>query len=173
MNAQTPTTQRKQARGLSDPEILIPATWSSIKKLDPRVQIRNPVMFVVEIGAVITAIAWFIQLGGGKPLGGGNEPSWFTFTVSIWLWLTVVFANLAEAMAEGRGKAQADALRAMRTDTVARHARRHDEARLRAAPRRLRRDRGWRADPRRRDGHRGHRVRRRVGDHRRVGARDP
>ena len=119
MNAQTPTTQRKQARGLSDPEILIPATWSSIKKLDPRVQIRNPVMFVVEIGAVITAIAWFIQLGGGKPLGGGNEPSWFTFTVSIWLWLTVVFANLAEAMAEGRGKAQADALRAMRTDTVA------------------------------------------------------
>ncbi len=79
-------------------------------------QIRNPVMFVVEIGAVITTVAWLIQLFGGKPLGGGNEPAWFTFTVTIWLWLTVVFANLAEALAEGRGRAQAATLRAMRTD---------------------------------------------------------
>ena len=65
-------------------------------------------MFVVEVGAVITTIAWLIQLFGGQPLGGGNEPAWFTFTVTIWLWLTVVFANLAEALAEGRGSAQAD-----------------------------------------------------------------
>jgi K+-transporting ATPase ATPase B chain len=100
-------------------ELVWPALRGSFAKLDPRVQVRNPVMFVVELGAVITTIAWAIQLGGGEPLGGGDEPAWFTFTVAVWLWLTVVFANLAEALAEGRGKAQADALRAMRTDTVA------------------------------------------------------
>jgi potassium-transporting ATPase ATP-binding subunit len=93
---------------------------SSFVKLDPRVQFRNPVMFVVEIGAVITTLGWLIQAFGGEPLGGGDEPAWFTFIVALWLWLTVVFANLAEALAEGRGKAQADALRAMRTETVAR-----------------------------------------------------
>ena len=82
--------------------------------------IHNPVMFVVEIGALITTIGWLIQVVGGEPLGGGDEPAWFTFTVAIWLWLTVVFGNLAEALAEGRGKAQAAALRAMRTETVAR-----------------------------------------------------
>jgi K+-transporting ATPase ATPase B chain len=92
----------------------------SFAKLDPRVQIRNPVMFVVELGAVITTVTWFIQIGGGKPLGGGNEPAWYTFLISIWLWLTVVFANLAEAFAEGRGRAQANTLRAMRKETVAR-----------------------------------------------------
>jgi K+-transporting ATPase ATPase B chain len=80
-------------------------------KLDPRIQVRNPVMFVVEIGAVIAT---------GAGVLGGSDPRWFTFTVAIWLWLTVVFANLAEALAEGRGKAQADTLRAMRSDTVAR-----------------------------------------------------
>jgi K+-transporting ATPase ATPase B chain len=95
------------------------AVLDAIVKLDPRVQVRNPVMFVVEVGAVFTTIAWLIQLFGGAPLGGGSEPAWFTFTVTVWLWLTVVFANLAEALAEGRGRAQADALRAMRTDTVA------------------------------------------------------
>jgi potassium-transporting ATPase ATP-binding subunit len=104
------------------PGILRPAVLVSLAKLDPRVQIRNPVMFVVEIGAVITTFAWLIQVFGGGPLGGGDEPAWFTFTVAIWLWLTVVFANLAEALAEGRGKAQADALRAMRTTTTAKLA---------------------------------------------------
>ena len=96
------------------------AVLSSFAKLDPRVQFRNPVMLVVEIGAVITTFGWLIQAFGGEPLGGGDEPAWFTFVVAVWLWLTVVFANLAEALAEGRGKAQADALRAMRTETVAR-----------------------------------------------------
>src|SRR4051794_41944958 len=76
-------------------------------------------MFVVEVGAVITTVAWMIQVFGGRPLGGGHEPAWFTFTVTIWLWLTVVFANMAEALAEGRGRAQAAALRALRTETVA------------------------------------------------------
>jgi K+-transporting ATPase ATPase B chain len=102
-----------------DAGILRPAILASLGKLDPRVQIRNPVMFVVEVGAVITTIGWLIQVFGGAPLGGGNEPAWFTFSVAAWLWLTVVFANLAEALAEGRGKAQADALRATRTETVA------------------------------------------------------
>ena len=109
-----------QPRSLFDPEIVRPALWESVKKLDPRVQLRNPVMFVVEIGGIITTVAWLIQVFGGSPLGGGNEPSWFTFSVAFWLWLTVVFANLAEALAEGRGKAQAASLRAMRTDTMAR-----------------------------------------------------
>jgi K+-transporting ATPase ATPase B chain len=82
----------------------------AFRKLDPRVQVHNPVMFVVEIGAVIVT---------GAGIVGSSDPRWFTFTVAVWLWLTVVFANLAEALAEGRGKAQADALRAMRSDTVA------------------------------------------------------
>ena len=99
---------------------LAPAALDALRKLDPRVQVRNPVMFVVEIGALVTTVAWLIQVFGGQPLGGGDEPAWFTFTVTIWLWLTVVFANLAEALAEGRGRAQAASLRAMRTETVAR-----------------------------------------------------
>jgi K+-transporting ATPase ATPase B chain len=115
-------TDRPAAKSLFTAELLRPALWHSVTKLDPRVQVRNPVMFVVEIGAVISTVAWIIQVFGGGPLGGGHEPAWFTLTVAIWLWLTVVFANLAEALAEGRGRAQAGALRAMRTDTVARLA---------------------------------------------------
>ena len=95
-------------------------------------QIRNPVMFVVELGAVITTVTWFIQVFGGGPLGGGNEPAWYTFTISIWLWLTVVFANMAEAFAEGRGRAQADTLRTMRQETVARLQDGTDEEGLRS-----------------------------------------
>ena len=71
---------RPQPRSLFAPEILRPALLESLRKLDPRVQVRNPVMFVVEIGAVITTVGWLIQVFGGKPLGGGHEPSWFTFT---------------------------------------------------------------------------------------------
>jgi K+-transporting ATPase ATPase B chain len=108
-----------QPRSLFDPEIVRPALWESFRKLDPRVQVRNPVMFVVEIGAAITTAAWLIQVFGGKPLGGGHEPGWFTFSITVWLWLTVVFANLAEALAEGRGRAQAASLRSMRTETTA------------------------------------------------------
>jgi potassium-transporting ATPase ATP-binding subunit len=103
-----------------DAGILRTALIASLTKLDPRVQVRNPVMLVVEVGALITTVGWLIQAFGGGPLGGGDEPAWFTFTVGIWLWLTVLFANFAEALAEGRGKAQADALRATRTETIAR-----------------------------------------------------
>ena len=117
MSTQLATSERR-AISLFRRDIVVRALLDSFAKLDPRVQIRNPVMFVVEIGAVITTITWFIQLGGGQSLGG-YEPSWFTFTISIWLWLTVVFANMAEAFAEGRGRAQADTLRATRKETVA------------------------------------------------------
>ena len=110
-------TQRR-AVSLFSGDIVRRALLDSLIKLDPRVQIRNPVMFVVEIGATITTVTWLIQLFGGKALGG-NDPAWYTFVISVWLWLTVVFANMAEAFAEGRGRAQADTLRAMRQETVA------------------------------------------------------
>jgi K+-transporting ATPase ATPase B chain len=113
-----PATSERRAISLFRRDIVTRALLDSFAKLDPRVQIRNPVMFVVEIGAVITTVTWFIQLGGGKSLGG-YEPSWFTFAISVWLWLTVVFANMAEAFAEGRGRAQADTLRSMRKETIA------------------------------------------------------
>src|SRR5664280_2329333 len=119
MSAQVPATSERQAISLFRRDIVVRALIDSFKKLDPRVQIRNPVMFVVEVGALITTVTWFIQAFGGKPLGGGHEPAWYAFTIAIWLWLTVVFANLAEAFAEGRGRAQADTLRATRQDTVA------------------------------------------------------
>ena len=93
---------------------------------------RNPVMFVVEVGAVLTTLIWIVQAFGGDAPGGGDDPAWFTFTVAIWLWLTVLFGNFAEAIAEGRGKAQADTLRAMRTQTVARLRGRRHQARQRA-----------------------------------------
>jgi K+-transporting ATPase ATPase B chain len=109
----------QRAKSLFDRSILGPAIVQSLVKLDPRVQLRNPVMFVVEVGAVITTVGWLKQVFGGAPLGGGNEPAWFTFTVAFWLWLTVIFANLAEALAEGRGRAQAASLRALRTETTA------------------------------------------------------
>ena len=112
-------TRSDQSNSVLSADILLPALVASLRKLDPRVQARNPVMFVVELGAVIVTISWLVQVFGGDPLGGGDEPAWYVFSIGIWLWLTVVFANLAEALAEGRGRAQADALRAMRSDTVA------------------------------------------------------
>jgi K+-transporting ATPase ATPase B chain len=114
-----PATNERRAVSLFQREIVKRALIDSAKKLDPRVQLRNPVMFVVEIGAVITTVTWLIQAFGGKPLGGGHEPAWYTFTIAFWLWLTVIFANMAEAFAEGRGRAQADTLRTMRKETVA------------------------------------------------------
>src|SRR5471032_3604228 len=112
-------TTERQAVSLFQGSIVKRALIDSLVKLDPRVQIRNPVMFVVELGAVITTVTWLIQVFGGGPLGGGHEPAWYTFTIAFWLWLTVIFANMAEAFAEGRGRAQADTLRTMRKETVA------------------------------------------------------
>jgi K+-transporting ATPase ATPase B chain len=113
-------TPKQSASSLFSGELLWPALIASVRKLDPRVQLRNPVMFVVEVGAVLTTIAVVYQIITGNAFGGGNETLLFTITVTIWLWLTVVFANFAEGIAEGRGRAQADALRAMRTETTAR-----------------------------------------------------
>ena len=92
-------------------------------------------MFVVEVGAVLTTFAVVYQIVTGDPFGGGNETLLFTITVTVWLWLTVVFANFAEALAEGRGRAQADALRSMRTETRRPPAGRDDAPGFRAAPR--------------------------------------
>ncbi|WP_249009798.1 potassium-transporting ATPase subunit KdpB [Conexibacter sp. DBS9H8] len=114
----TTTGGSRQAISVFRGDIARRALIDSLLKLDPRVQVRNPVMFVVELGAAITTVTWVIQLAGGHALAG-HDPAWYTFTIAVWLWLTVVFANLAEAFAEGRGRAQADTLRSMRQDTVA------------------------------------------------------
>jgi potassium-transporting ATPase ATP-binding subunit len=111
---------RQQSSSLLRLELLWPTLLASVRKLDPRVQLRNPVMFVVEVGAALTTFAVAYQIVTGTPFGGGHETLLFTITVTVWLWLTVVFANFAEALAEGRGRAQADALRSMRSETVAR-----------------------------------------------------
>jgi K+-transporting ATPase ATPase B chain len=103
-----------KARPLFDREIVRAALAASFAKLDPRHQARNPVMFVVLVGSVLTTGLWVQAL-----VGAGEAPAWFILTVSLWLWFTVLFANFAEAMAEGRGKAQADALRRSRRDVIA------------------------------------------------------
>jgi potassium-transporting ATPase ATP-binding subunit len=101
---------------LLDPTIVRPAIWDSFRKLSPREVVRNPVMFVVGVGALLTTIEFVRDLVAGHP----STPLWFTGLVSVWLWFTVVFANFAEAVAEGRGKAQAASLRKMRKDVEAR-----------------------------------------------------
>ena len=97
-----------------DMRIMRPALIESFKKLDPRELWRNPVMLCVEIASVITLVTFVMSLTGAN-----LEPAWFTGLVSVWLWLTVLFATFAEALAEGRGKAQADSLRRTRRDTPA------------------------------------------------------
>ncbi|MFD7413393.1 potassium-transporting ATPase subunit KdpB [Kitasatospora purpeofusca] len=94
--------------GLLDPKLILASLPDAVKKLDPRVMVKNPVMFVVEVGSVVTTVAAIA------------DPSVFAWSITVWLWLTTVFANLAEAVAEGRGKAQADTLRRTKTDTMAR-----------------------------------------------------
>src|SRR5271167_2984411 len=106
---------RRQARPLFDPAIVRRAIVDSFRKLDPRHQVRNPVMFVVEVGSVLTT-GLFVQ----ALVGTGEAPAWFILAISLWIWFTVLFANFAEAMAEGRGKAQADSLRKARKDIQAR-----------------------------------------------------
>ncbi len=103
-----------KARSLFDPTIVRQAIIDSFRKLTPRRQVRNPVMFVVYVGSILTTLLW-IQAVTGK----GEAPAWFIFWVSVWLWFTVLFANFAEAMAEGRGKAQAASLRKARRDLQA------------------------------------------------------
>jgi K+-transporting ATPase ATPase B chain len=102
-----------KAKSIWDPAIVRTAVWDSIHKLHPRTMAKNPVMFVVEVGSVLTTVALLRDAALGRPGLG------FELQITFWLWLTVLFANFAEAMAEGRGKAQADTLRKARTETVA------------------------------------------------------
>src|ERR1700678_581272 len=99
---------RRVGGGFLDPHMLWKSLPDAFLKLDPRTQIKNPVMFVVEVGSVLTVYDAIVQ------------PSIFAWTITVWLWLTVLFANLAEAVAEGRGKAQAATLRKTKTETTAR-----------------------------------------------------
>jgi len=114
-------SDKPKARPLFDPAIVRQAIIDSFKKLDPRIQVRNPVMFVVLIGSIITTVLFFQSW-----LGRGEAPAGFIFAVSMWLWFTVLFANFAEAMAEGRGKAQADSLRKARRETSAKRVQRSE-----------------------------------------------
>ena len=110
---ETRTRSRDAKSSLLDTSILLPAIGQAFQKLDPRLMIRSPVMFVVEVVATLTTIIFLRDLlTGGAYLG-------FTFQIILWLWITVLFANFAEAVAEGRGKAQAASLRRARTDTMA------------------------------------------------------
>ncbi len=104
-----------KARPLFDAAILKRAILDAMVKLDPRYMVRNPVMFMVEVGAALTLYLFVAAL-----LGKGEAPAGFTLAISLWLWFTVLFANFAEAMAEGRGKAQAETLRKTRRDVNAR-----------------------------------------------------
>src|SRR5262245_66354788 len=96
------TSTRAKAPSLWDPELLGPALAESFRKLAPQHVARNPVMFVVEVGSVLTTAILLRDLFGGTSV----VPLWFTANVTLWLWFTVVFANFAEAIAEGRGQAQ-------------------------------------------------------------------
>ncbi|MGY3356553.1 K+-transporting ATPase ATPase B chain [Bradyrhizobium sp. GM0.4] len=109
----TKLQKRASVSAMLDPKIVVPAIRASFIKLDPRLMIKNPVMFVVEIVAALTTVIFLRDLlTGGENLG-------FTFQIIVWLWFTVLFANFAEAVAEGRGKAQAESLRKTRTESQA------------------------------------------------------
>jgi K+-transporting ATPase ATPase B chain len=105
----------RQGRSLFEPAIALPALRDAFTKLDPRSMARNPVMFIVEVGAVLTTVLAVTDWGSNS-----NQQNVFAVSVAIWLWATVLFANFAEAMAEGRGKAQADTLRTTIAESVAR-----------------------------------------------------
>src|SRR5271165_6605834 len=111
---------KRQLRPLSifDRSLIVPAIWASFRKLDPRTLVKNPVMFCVEIVSVLTTIFFLrdLMVGSGTVIGTN---ALFSGQITVWLWFTVLFANFAEAVAEGRGKAQADALRRTRTETKA------------------------------------------------------
>ena len=107
------TNKRMPVATMLDPKIVMPAIGAAFAKLHPRAMVKNPVMFVVEIVAALTTVIFLRDL----VTGGANLA--FTFQIILWLWFTVLFANFAEAVAEGRGKAQADTLRKTRTESQA------------------------------------------------------
>ena len=95
-------------------DMVVTAVGQAFVKLDPRIQVKNPVMFIVMVGAVITTIFFVRELAEGN-----SQEGWFELQIALWLWFTVLFANFAEAIAEARGKAQADSLRKTREETPA------------------------------------------------------
>src|SRR5579885_2347009 len=107
-----------QSLPLLDSKLIVPAMGAAFRKLDPRTLVRNPVMFCVEIVSVLTTFFFLRDLIAGAGTIVGTTPL-FSGQITLWLWFTVLFANCAEAVAAGRGKAQADTLRRMRTDTKA------------------------------------------------------
>ncbi|GAA1779497.1 potassium-transporting ATPase subunit KdpB [Agromyces lapidis] len=119
----------KRPTGAFGPAQIMQALPGAFRKLDPRQMWRNPVMFIVEVGAALTTVLAIAEpfLGGPEASGGTAVPPSFTWAIAVWLWLTVLFANLAESVAEGRGKAQADTLRQTRTSTVAHVVAQYDE----------------------------------------------
>ncbi|PPF39437.1 K(+)-transporting ATPase subunit B [Rathayibacter sp. AY1A2] len=127
---EAPAEPARPTRAALGPRQLAAALPGALRKLDPRLMWRNPVMFIVEVGAVLTTVLAIAEpfLGGPEESGGSTVPVTFTAGIAIWLWLTVVFANLAESVAEGRGKAQAESLRATRTSTPARRVADYDPA---------------------------------------------
>ena len=160
-----------RARPLFDPPIVKRAIGDSFVKLNPRLMMKNPVMFVVEVGAAMTTLEVF------KDLAMGSHGIGFTFQITLWLWFTVLFANFAEAMAEGRGKAQADTLRKTKTETTARRLKNGKKYETVAATELRAGDvvlveRG-RDHPRRWRRDRRHRQRGRIGHYRRERAGDP
>src|SRR3982075_4548016 len=105
--------KRMPVSAILDPKIVFPAIGSALTKLDPRLMIKNPVMFVGEVVAALTTVIFL------RELVTGSETLAFTFQIILWLWFTVLFANFAEAVAEGRGKAQAESLKKTRTESQA------------------------------------------------------
>ena len=164
--------------GMWSSALVGPALLDSLRKLSPAAQMKNPVMFVVYAGSILTTILWIMALRGQA-----EAPAGFILAITVWLWFTVLFANFAEALAEGRGKQQAATLRGLRTTIDARllgiqgcrrqprHARRmarpgRQPALRAAAPRRRGAGRGRRNHPRRWPGDRRRGVRRRKRHHR-------
>ncbi len=143
----------KSRKSIWDPTIVRGAAIDSVLKLNPRKMMGNPVMFVVEVGSVITTILLILR---------PHEAFKFNLQITLWLWFTVMFANFAEAMAEGRGKAQADTLRKARSETVANRLtgrwRGGAGCQLRPAGAGRGAGLGRRVYPRRRRDHRRHRV---------------
>ncbi len=109
-----PAATSRRRFSLFDRALLGPATFDALRKLDPRVQWRNPVMFVVYVGSIVSTLLWLQALAGR-----GEAPAWYIANIALWLWFTVLFANFAEALAEGRSKAQAAALRGLKQSVAA------------------------------------------------------
>lgn len=112
---QAPAAGARRAPTLFDASLIGPAILEAVRKLDPRTQLRSPVMFVVYVGSIVTTLLWIQALAGQ-----GEAPSGFILATAVWLWFTVLFANFAEALAEGRSKAQAASLRSLRQTVMAR-----------------------------------------------------